>query len=78
MVAASSATKLADFKDVELGGHAFKVGLQQVLLQRNPRTPWLSLMLSLLPRSTRWTGTAQEIAWHQVGRHYVVESRNSN
>lgn len=33
MVAASSATKLADFKDVELGGHAFKVGLQQVLLQ---------------------------------------------
>ena len=26
MVAASSTTKLADFKDIELGGHAFKVG----------------------------------------------------
>ena len=76
MVAANSATKLAEFKDVELGGHAFKVGAKQLLLPPTTTLALTSVIIAAQVNTLDWncTGDCLASGWQL----YMVQSRNWN
>lgn len=62
MVEASSTKRLADFKDVELGGHAFKVGAKQLLLLPTYTMALISIVTVAQVNTLDWNCTGDCLA----------------